>query len=312
MRYDRDITPGSVYRARLTSIARSILDDKCMYFLGSGASLGPDPSLPTSARLSRQMAGEYQLDSAILSRCALSRRESGSVGQVEAGEDCLPTVANLSREMAGQCQLDWYDYIPLSTIAFYYESYFTRDDLNGFLVKQLCRPDIPPSPTIRKLMSLVELVENQSKKTTFTITTNYDDKFEVAYQEKFHRGPEVIIYEGAHDPHDRGAKLNFTPSGPLKRDAQYWKPEKATVLYKMHGCISRPQGKGLVITEEDYINFLTNALNEDDHDKTLLNYFKGELGYRTILFIGYSLSDWNFRAIFKATVEKHKDRGSRL
>ena len=79
----------------------------------------------------------------------------------------------------------------------------------------------------------------------------------------------------------------------------------------MHGCISQPQGKGLVITEEDYINFLTNALNEEAHDKTLLNHIKGEFGYRTILFIGYSLSDWNFRAIFKATVEKHEDRGYR-
>lgn len=267
MRYERDTHPASFYQAKLKSIARNILADKCMFFLGAGASLGPKPS--------------------------------------------LPAAASLSREMAGECQLDWYDYIPLSTIAFYYESYFARDELNEFLVNRLRRPEIPPSPTMYKLIELLGLMETRGK-TTFTITTNYDEKFERAYRETFNnREPETVIYQGAHDPHDRDAKLNLTPSGPLQRDALSWKPEQPTVLYKMHGCISKPQGKGLVITEEDYINFLTNALNEDDHDKTLLNYIKSEFGYRTILFVGYSLSDWNFRAIFKATVEKHKDRDFR-
>jgi hypothetical protein len=74
----------------------------------------------------------------------------------------------------------------------------------------------------------------------------------------------------------------------------------------MHGCISQPEMKGLVITEEDYINFLANALREHDPEKTLLNYIKGELLQRTIIFIGYSLSDWNFRAIFKG-VEKDRE-----
>jgi hypothetical protein len=314
MRIERDLSPGSLYQARLKNIARSILADKCMFFLGAGASLGPEPSLPTAAKLSREMAGECQLDfggSSVSSRPAPSEKPVlGNATQASPVEESLPTVANLSREMAGECQLDWYDYIPLSTIAFYYESYFTRDDLNAFLAKRLRRPDILPSPTIRKLMELISLMETKQR-TTFTITTNYDDKFERAYRDKFNRAPDVIIYKGAHDPHDRDAKLNCTPNGPLQREAQYWRPDEPTVLYKMHGCILQPEDKGLVITEEDYINFLTNALNEDDHEKTLLNYIKGELGYRTILFIGYSLSDWNFRAIFKATVEKHKERGSR-
>ena len=76
----------------------------------------------------------------------------------------------------------------------------------------------------------------------------------------------------------------------------------------MHGCISQPERQGLVITEEDYINFLANALGEHNGDKTILNYVKGEFAMSTILFIGYSLSDWNFRAIFKATVESRLDR----
>lgn len=321
MRIERDNNPGSLYQNRLKNIAGDILDDKCLFFLGAGASLGPEPSLPTAARLSRELAGECHLDfgspsgvsPSVPSATASQKTEIQATPQITLAEVSLPTPAKLSQEMAGEVHLDWYDYIPLSTIAFYFESYRTRDELNKFLVKRLARPDIKPSPTIRKLIELIGLMEKPQKdrpqKTTLTITTNYDDMFERAYREHFNnREPEVIIYKGAHDPHDQDAKLNVTPHGPLERSAQFWRPEKATVLYKMHGCISQPQGKGLVITEEDYINFLTNALDQHAHERTLLNHIKGEFGYRTILFIGYSLSDWNFRAIFKASVEKHTDR----
>ncbi len=75
----------------------------------------------------------------------------------------------------------------------------------------------------------------------------------------------------------------------------------------MHGCISRATGQNLVITEEDYINFLTNALGSDPN-KRLLHYVRGRMALSTILFVGYSLSDWNFRVIFKATAE---GRGTR-
>jgi hypothetical protein len=57
-----------------------------------------------------------------------------------------------------------------------------------------------------------------------------------------------------------------------------------------------------VITEEDYINFLTNALSHDP-SKRMLHYVRGKLALSTVLFVGYSLSDWNFRVIFKATAE---------
>ena len=65
-----------------------------------------------------------------------------------------------------------------------------------------------------------------------------------------------------------------------------------------------------VITEEDYINFLTNALGETQ-DNRLLYYVRGKLETSIILFLGYSLSDWNFRTIFKATVERRENKDTR-
>src|ERR1700746_21145 len=213
--------------------------------------------------------------------------------------------------MAEECKFEWHEYIPLSTIAFYYESIFTRDGLNQLIVERIGRTDIPLSPTIEKLMAVLRILEanlQPGQPPIFTITTNYDQQFETAYRKAFQSSPEIIIYKGAHDPND-SLRLNWTPSGPLQlKKPEFWRPSLNTksVLYKMHGCISQLEMKGLVITEEDYINFLANALREHDPEKTLLSYIRAELLQRTIIFIGYSLSDWNFRAIFKG-VEKDRE-----
>jgi hypothetical protein len=38
---------------------------------------------------------------------------------------------------------------------------------------------------------------------------------------------------------------------------------------------------------------------------------RGKLDASTILFLGYSLADWNFRTIFKATVERRENKDIR-
>src|SRR6185503_15890071 len=65
--------------------------------------------------------------------------------------------------------------------------------------------------------------------------------------------------------------------------------------------------QNLVITEEDYINFLTNSMSNDP-SKRLLHYVRGKVALSTVLFVGYSLSDWNFRVILKATAEYKRNR----
>ena len=59
----------------------------------------------------------------------------------------------------------------------------------------------------------------------------------------------------------------------------------------------------LVVTDEDYINFMSNALSEDREKKHLPLHLEALLTTSTILFLGYSLEDWNFRLLFKATGE---------
>ena len=260
------------YGAALQTVARQLLKGRCVLFLGAGASINrTGPSLPNGQQLSRILAEE--------------------------------------------CRLDWHDYIPLSTIAFYYESFFTRQGLNDLLVDKIDqdRPSdrkeadkVPPSQTVTQLMGIVEVLEDR-KIQTLTITTNYDRHFERAYQAKFRRLPEVVVYRGGWNPNDRAAKLHYTSAGePITR----WLPTKLTQLYKMHGCISQVQGQSLVITEEDYINFLSNALGEKQENQIPF-YVRFMLETSTILFLGYSLADWNFRTIFKATVERRENKDIR-
>ena len=73
----------------------------------------------------------------------------------------------------------------------------------------------------------------------------------------------------------------------------------------MHGCISQAENQNLVVTEEDYINFMANAFGQDEN-KQLLNYMRGQVADATILFVGYGLADWNFRVIFKVTAERKR------
>jgi SIR2-like domain len=75
----------------------------------------------------------------------------------------------------------------------------------------------------------------------------------------------------------------------LQREFGYGKPP---LLYKMHGSVD---SGAFVITEEDYIEFLSGRGTTSVVPPALLRYFKP----RSFLFLGYSLEDWNFRVILQ-------------
>jgi hypothetical protein len=256
---------GQDYSFKIRLLAKALLEDQCLIFLGAGA----------------------------------SRSDNGE-------QPALPTALELGLEMAKACQLDFPSYLPLSTIAFYFEFFFNRAYLNDFIRDRIDRADVPIPKTITHVVEIVRFLE-QIGKSSFVITTNYDRLFERAYEKATGTKPCVITYHGAWDPHDRAAQLH---SG-LNLDAEFWRPTQPTTLYKMHGCVSDIDGRArtqpnLVVTEEDYINFLTNALSHD-HEKSLLQHVRGLIALSNILFLGYSLTDPNFRVVFKATAESRKN-----
>jgi hypothetical protein len=110
-------------------------------------------------------------------------------------------------------------------------------------------------------------------------------------------------------PHKRSYEVLVQPihgfKGADENDARKALSESdSVILYKLHGSFSdaKPtKDSRPVVTEEDYIEFLTFVgANGEGID----NQIKEKIKDSTLLFLGYSLEDWNFRALFKGLVEK--------
>jgi hypothetical protein len=129
------------------------------------------------------------------------------------------------------------------------------------------------------------------------VTTNYDDLIEQAldaHEERY----DVVVYM-AEGPHE-GLFCHVAPDGaltPIDPPESYLKvdPDRQTVVLKMHGFVCRrdPREDSYVITEDHYIEYLTRT----DLTKLLPPPVMGRLLDCQLLFLGYSLRDWNFRAI---------------
>ena len=71
---------------------------------------------------------------------------------------------------------------------------------------------------------------------------------------------------------------------------------QSPILFKIHGDISRPET--IVVTDEDYIQFVLRMSNKDPYDPIPLT-LKFYLTGWTTLFVGYSLLDYNLRLLFR-------------
>jgi hypothetical protein len=134
-------------------------------------------------------------------------------------------------------------------------------------------------------------------KPPLVVTTNYDDLIERALES---RGEpyDLVVYmaEGKHE----GLFCHVATGGelvPIDSPDTYLAvdPDRQTVVLKMHGFVSRqdPSDDSYVITEDHYIEYLTRT----DLTKLLPKPVMGRLLNCHLLFLGYSLRDWNFRAI---------------
>jgi hypothetical protein len=69
------------------------------------------------------------------------------------------------------------------------------------------------------------------------------------------------------------------------------------VVFHLHGYDRVPES--LVLTEDDYLDFLVNI----SRDPSLLPpRIKAALAGSSLLFIGYSLADWDFRVLFRGLI----------
>ena len=129
------------------------------------------------------------------------------------------------------------------------------------------------------------------------VTTNYDDVLERAFEaagEEF----DLVWYVALGSR--RGQFMHRSPDGqvrPVERPNEYRDIkliERAAIL-KIHGAVNRlvPDDDSYVITEDDYISYLTQTDISEMVPVTLA----AKLKRSNFLFLGYSLRDWNLRVI---------------
>ena len=212
----------------------------------------------------------------------------------------LPTAGELAGHLADTTAFPADEVRELATVAQYFSVVGGRQPLTEEL-HTIFNSDYKPGP-------LHEFLAGVSAP-LLIVTTNYDDLIERALDDENrrlgHRARpyEVVIHTTEADT---GDLLLWWPYGeseprevsPNKLDIDL---EKRTVVYKMHGAIDR--GKAVrdqyVITEDDYIDFLTRMTT----GKAVPAIFAELFQTRHFLFLGYGLKDWNLRVVLNR-VEK--------
>jgi hypothetical protein len=202
-------------------------------------------------------------------------------------DKCPPGGGQLSQRLAKEFGYTGEDKTNLQRVALYGE--FGQDGSRNRLVEAVKReiaiPDaqvppgfrISPSPALRMLAALPFRI---------IITTNYDRLFDTALAEAktvdgIQKTPIIRIY----DP-TRNTAPEEVPETP---------EEESPVLLKLHGDIGKYES--LVITEEDYINFIQRMT--DAHVHPIHLYIQSKMRAWPFLFVGYSLKDYNLRLLFR-------------
>jgi hypothetical protein len=261
--------PDDQWEEHYQAVARSLLQGRLTPFLGAGANL-----------------------------CGRAPLEGW-----QPRNEHLPSGTELARYLA-----DHFDY-----------PYVERDDLvrisqfisimdgPGPLVDtlhDLFDADYPPTPLHAFLARLPGRIREGGNPDRFQmiVTTNYDDALERAFAAAGE--PYDLISYMTAEP-NLGRFVHWPPGESegrvIDNPQEYIKlsPEERTVILKIHGLVDRvtPERSwdSFVITEDHYIEYLTRTDISKLLPPKLIDRFKRS----NFLFLGYSLRDWNIRAILQ-------------
>jgi hypothetical protein len=252
------------------TIVERLHEGQCVPFLGAGVNAGGGDyrGLPLGAHVALQLANDL-VTSEVSNIDELVR--------VEVLNDALNQYPQLLRlELQN-----------LASVAFHLTRAVDEPHVRELVQGILAEDDRDPSKLLKTLAELENL--------RLIVTTNYDLLMEKALAGAGREYVKVVQPVGGFDPLDLAEKdLELATA----------KAEGTLILYKIHG--SFPDGAGstperIILTDEDYIEFLTVVANDQIGIPPAI---KSEMTTATLLFLGYSLEDWDFRTLFKGTIEK--------
>lgn len=185
----------------------------------------------------------------------------------------LPTGRQLAETLAEKCQYTNGKDCDLLKAAEYF--LYKHNGDRGELEKAISQ-EIPINCKARPIHTVLA----QLKQVKVMITTNYDSLLEQELDK--YRKPILDVYR-----HRNPTAGHFSYTTFLGEDE--------VVLHKMHGSVKVPGS--MVITRSDYIYYLAHL---HDVDRGMPEYFrKIMIPQCTLLFLGYSLEDWNFQVIWE-------------
>jgi hypothetical protein len=125
------------------------------------------------------------------------------------------------------------------------------------------------------------------------LTTNYDD-FMIRALKSARKEPKRELCRWN----------SYLEDLPSAFDGDFEPTVAMPVVYHLHGHMGHPES--LVLTEDDYLDFLVNLGKDEGRDvreqKFLPPRIQRALTGASLLFLGYSIGDWDFRVLFRSLV----------
>lgn len=136
------------------------------------------------------------------------------------------------------------------------------------------------------------------------ITTSYFNFIERALEDEG-KVPHTLVYfwDGGETKALPVHKKHLNPDVDIT--------EKNPLVYHVFGLENYP--RTLVLSEDDYINFLVAVFQDTDTQNPKVPlYIKGMLAERRLILLGYHLKDWDFRILFKLIMEYRGSKSNNM
>jgi hypothetical protein len=169
------------------------------------------------------------------------------------------------------------------------------DELHGVFSR-----DYPPNRLHRFLAELPRRLRDRKLRVCgqLILTTNYDDVLERAFLDA-DEPVDIVVYEMTRNGH---RFVHLLPDGvrvEIVDPARYreFALEERSVILKIHGDVDREDSDRdtFVITEDHYIDYLAG----DSVRGLIPAYLMRRIRESDMLFLGYSMRDWNLRVILR-------------
>jgi hypothetical protein len=211
-----------------------------------------------------------------------------------------PSTPEVAVQLATDVGYPFQDRTDLLRVSQYVDEMLGRGPLYE-LLHGVFDADYAPTPIHRLLASLPSLIRAHAstKRRSFPliVTTNYDDVLERAFKDA---GEEYDLVTYIADGSEGGKFLHTRPEGDARVISQpnnyaELRFDERPVIAKIHGSVVRQteDHDSYVITENHYIDYLSR----NDVAQLIPVSLAAKMKTSQVLFLGYSLRDWNMRVI---------------